>query len=71
MLNVQIREQQEVKLKSKIFILNITEERKKIEQQFDANSKAAQKINTLAFQSKNLDLITELEECKSVIKELK
>ena len=48
MLNVQIREQQEVKLKSKIFILNITEERKKIEQQLDANSKAAQKINTLA-----------------------
>ena len=71
MLNVQIREQEEVKLKSKNFILNITEERKKIEQQFDANSKAAQKINTLALQSKNLDLITELEECKSVIKELK
>ena len=71
MLNVQIREQQETILKSKIDILKITEEKEKIQQQFDANSNAAQNINTIALQSNNLDPIIELEEFKSVIKELK
>ena len=70
-LNVQIREQKEAILKIKIDILKITEEKEKIQQQFDANSNTAQKDSIFALQSKNLDLVAELEEFKSVIKELK
>ena len=71
MLNVQIREQKEAILKFKIEIIKITEEKEKIQQQFDTNSNTAQKDSIFALQSKNLDLVAELEEFKSVIKELK
>ena len=44
-LNVQIREQQEAILKSKIYILKITEEKEKIQQQFDMQT--AEKANII------------------------
>ena len=60
-LNLQIWDQQEENLKLKILVRKITEEKEKIKQQFDASLS----------QGKNIDIVTELGELKSIIKELR